>query len=554
MNMNISSSSKKPNGERGIALFMVLFALMLLSAIAAGFMYLANTETAVNANYRSGQQAYFAARAGLQEGRLRIMKGNPPAVANGDLYAQAQALTMPDKLSTNGGLYILNPAQGEAAAVPWDPKNPFFDDSICKGNFQGLTLGYGAQSIRCSPVPADGQAPTAAWYKTVVSTSLNSNTASTMNYKWVRITLKGNRSGSPFTTAAAPLDYPYQVDPTVAATDNHQVCWTGTQQVVLDPTKYTTCSTPIGTADIMSPVFLITAMSRMPTGSERTLSIEVADDPPFYNNSAVNSQDHVTLNGALTVDGYDACSCSCAWVASGSGSTKTNTYTCTSKTNKTCLSNKYAIYSNNSVDTLSGANETATAGTTPVIAQNQATVTDVNSLINRYKSQSGAVNATQAPYSYSCPPPAITTPPTNPVCGTHSGQTFGTPPDFPSDGSAPPDPLPSNTPYKPQITYVPGNLQITGGSVGGGILLVDGDLDIHGGMQFYGLIIVRGVVKFSGGGSDKTNIFGSILAGKSSVDDTVLGGSAAIHYDQCALQGNNTPAPPRMISSREIEY
>jgi hypothetical protein len=73
-------------------------------------------------------------------------------------------------------------------------------------------------------------------------------------------------------------------------------------------------------------------------------------------------------------------------------------------------------------------------------------------------------------------------------------------------------------------------------------------------MQFYGLIIVRGVVKFSGGGSDKTNIFGSILAGKSSVDDTVLGGSAAIHYDQCALQGNNTPAPPRMISSREIEY
>src|SRR5436305_2220447 len=85
----------RPNNERGIALFMAIFALMLLSAIAAGFMYLANTETAVNANYRSGQQAYFAARAGLQEARLRIMKGNPPATPNGDLYAQANALTMP---------------------------------------------------------------------------------------------------------------------------------------------------------------------------------------------------------------------------------------------------------------------------------------------------------------------------------------------------------------------------------------------------------------------------------------------------------------------------
>ncbi|MCU1286522.1 MAG: hypothetical protein JWO13_2872 [Acidobacteriales bacterium] len=523
----------KRNNERGIALFMAIFALMLLSAIAAGFMYLANTETAVNANYRAGQQAYFAARAGLQEGRLRITKGS----AAGDLYAQANALTMPTAAATTGGIYILNPAAGEAAAVPWDSTNQYFDDTICKANFPGLNIAYGTQNTRCTPA----QAPTAAWYTTVNSNSLNTGTASALSYKWVRITLKANRSGSPLTTAAAPLDYPYQVDSSVGANNNRMVCWDGTQQVIL-PAGQVDCKTPLAGGTVMNPVFLITSLSRLASGSERTLSIEVADDPPFYNNSAVNSQDHVTLNGALTVDGYDACSCSCAW-----NNAKPSVYVCSNKPGKTCLADKYAIYSNSNVDALTGKSESATAGTSPIIAENQAKVTDVAALINRYKSQPGTVDATQAPYNYTC----------SPGCGQHSGQTFGIPPLFPADGSAPSDP-PANDPslgaQQTQVTYVPGDLKITAGSIGNGILIVDGDLDINGGLQFFGLILVKGVVKFSGGGANKTNIFGSVLAGKSSVDDTVLGGSAAIHYDQCALQSNGNPAPPRMISSREIEY
>jgi hypothetical protein len=127
--MKIPSSAKQHKHERGIALFMAIFALMLLSAIAAGFMYLANTETAVNANYRSGQQAYFAARAGLQEGRSRITTGL------GDLSAQAYAMTMPNAATKAGGIYITNPGLGEAASAPWDPNDPYFDDTICKGNF-----------------------------------------------------------------------------------------------------------------------------------------------------------------------------------------------------------------------------------------------------------------------------------------------------------------------------------------------------------------------------------------------------------------------------------
>jgi hypothetical protein len=105
-----------------------------------------------------------------------------------------------------------------------------------------------------------------------------------------------------------------------------------------------------------------------------------------------------------------------------------------------------------------------------------------------------------------------------------------------------------------QITYIPGNVQLTSGAIGNGILIVDGDLDIHGGLQFYGLVIVRGIVKFTGGGANGTNIFGSVLAGKESLVDNVLGGSAVIQYDKCSLLQDWDANPPRVITAREVMY
>ena len=105
-----------------------------------------------------------------------------------------------------------------------------------------------------------------------------------------------------------------------------------------------------------------------------------------------------------------------------------------------------------------------------------------------------------------------------------------------------------------QITYVPGDLKITAGSIGNGILVVDGDLEINGGLQFYGLILVKGVISFTGGGSDKTNIYGAVLAGQQSLVDTVLGGSAVIAYDSCALAQKKAPRPPNSIAFRELSY
>ena len=68
--MKLQNNRRRRN-ERGTALLIAIFALMILAAVGMGMIYMANTETSVNSNYRQSQQAYFAARAGLEQARDR---------------------------------------------------------------------------------------------------------------------------------------------------------------------------------------------------------------------------------------------------------------------------------------------------------------------------------------------------------------------------------------------------------------------------------------------------------------------------------------------------
>jgi Tfp pilus assembly protein PilX len=52
------------NNQRGIALLFVLFALVLLTGLAAGLLFMTSTEAGINANYGSAQVSYFGARSG----------------------------------------------------------------------------------------------------------------------------------------------------------------------------------------------------------------------------------------------------------------------------------------------------------------------------------------------------------------------------------------------------------------------------------------------------------------------------------------------------------
>lgn len=537
---------RRSKKERGVALLIALFALMLLAAVAFQMMFVADTETLVNRNFRDSQRSYDAAWSGLQEARERLMPEN----------AFPHRILPPATLPGGGAgsiLYVTNPRSGEVI----DPTvaGTFFDNELCHENFVGLGLANPGAGIPCTVGPPSG----AVAY--LPSDAPFTNTAGALDYKWVRITMKANNTayqgGATYglVTGGSPNDNAVNAIP---------ICWDGANQT-LKPANYAACDVdvslipnpPPGGWQTLKTVYVVTTLAVTPTGARRMAQMEVALDPPIITNAAVDSQDHVNLVGQLSVNAYDNCNClqlmTCDKFGKNPGS---GTNACTNpaifidQPGKICDKSKYGIYSSSTVDN-PGASETIVSGlddpNTPQnegIAQNQTWVYDIPAQIERYKNDPTAVNVENVPYKYSC-----TGSPLN--CGTESSQTFGVPPTFPP--TPPDDPVgPGN--MASQITYVPGNLKITSSSQGNGILIVDGDLEINGGLQFYGLILVKGVISFTGGGADKTNIYGAVLAGQQSLVDVDLGGSATINYDSCALAQKKAPRPPNAIAFRELPY
>lgn len=553
---------KKKRKQKGIALLIVIFALLLVTGIALAMMSTSDTESQINRNYRDSQRAYFAALAGIQEARVRLLTDASVAPSG-----------IPSMANNKSAIYILNPNATDSVQ-PWSTTNAYFDDELCHEYIPGLTAIFGITASSTPNVPCPSSAGGTGWYSTANSNDPNRGTSAALSFKWVRITPKENRS--------AGLNYPVvsgtnagttygcsTSDCNSTATNWVPMCWTGTTQVPLQSGMTLGC-TDSSTGKYWENVYRVvslaqTSSSAFGAGSRRMVIAEVAKTPPLVTNAAVDSQDHVTLNGQLNVNGFDTCTCNLNY-SKNNGYDTTNcttttvqgvqTTTCPSRSPYTCDNSKYAIYASGSVDKATSS-ESLVAGTNPAVVQNQPWIYNITDLINTYKE--GAVPVTGAPYNYTCTPPTYDSNGnllTNGSCGTQSSQTFGVPPNFPltynSDGTL-------NTsgqtpaPYS-QVTYVPGNVQLTSGSQGNGILIIDGDLDIHGGLQFYGLILVRGVIKFTGGGSDHTNIIGAVLAGQESYVDNTLGGSAVIDFNSCALKRNKIPQPPRLLSIREATY
>ncbi|HWR37543.1 MAG TPA: hypothetical protein VN622_16900 [Clostridia bacterium] len=532
------NSTKVTASQRGVALLMCMFALLLITAIAMALMFMTDTETSINSNYRDTQRAYFAASAGLQEARVRLMEGAVPTVTPAGMPAAGNA---------TGVYYILN-SNGTDAVEPWTLSSKYFDDQLCHEKFSGLGAISGDPAVSLPSLPCTTTQGAAGWYRTE-PTNFDplTGTSNAIDYKWVRITLKGNESASPH----------YVETPVAGVNNNTPVCWDGTRQI-LKPAGMANCEDR-GIGKYYQSVWRLTSLAVTPLGSRRMLQMEVAQSPPIMTNAAVDSEDHVTLNGKLDINGFDYCSCqmdkcvtTTTTTGSGSNAVTVKSTTCPSREGKVCDNTKWAIFSSSTVEA-PNSSETLTSGRTPPVAEGQNWEHDIPAMIERYKD--GAVNVARTPsYNWTCTP--STTPGASDECGTHSNQVFGIRPKFPPEYDEYDVPVsdPALGQANPQITYIPGDAMLTSSASGNGILIVDGDLDIHGGMEFYGLIIVRGVVKFTGGGSEKTNIYGAVLAGKRSLVDNTLGGSAAINFNACALAQKQTPQPPMMLNLHELTF
>jgi len=271
----------KNKRERGVALIFALFTLLLVSAIAATLVFMSNTETSVNSNYRGERVSAFGAKSGMEEirDRMALPATNPNALLNllpGVLNGNPLPGVFPP--AANSILYVVNEGTAPGTVRPWVAGNAYMDDELCH-DFAGVQAGaQPASDVRCSTPPTAAMLVAGEPAGTpTTSTYPWAGTKAALTYKWVRVTLK--QSGS---------NQNYAVN---AASPATQVCWNGSTEILvnapdlicqdnIDPTSLTV-PPAIKSA---TPVYMITALAVSSTGTMRKMvQAEVAQPPaqPF---------------------------------------------------------------------------------------------------------------------------------------------------------------------------------------------------------------------------------------------------------------------------------
>ena len=269
---------KDRRSERGVALFVAIFTVLLITAIGAGMIMLTNTDTTISGNFRDEQKAFFAAKAGMEEIRDRFRSS-----ANNSIAANLPT-TLPG--NANAFLYVLNPKNGETD-TPWVTNgnaNVYPDTELCTE-----MSNMGAACSGNPPVPGGG-----GWYTTTTaSASYAMNPVS--SWKWTRVNLKTNATASGSTTVN-------RVDPTLAA--NALVCWNGANEVA---TTLATCS---ALNPNYLPVYVMTTLAVTPSGSRRMVQAEAISNkfptlpgPMIFDGA--NPVFNTPNSNAFTVSGND---------------------------------------------------------------------------------------------------------------------------------------------------------------------------------------------------------------------------------------------------------
>jgi Tfp pilus assembly protein PilX len=525
--------------ERGMALLVALLALLLVSAIGMGMMYMSTTETSVNANYRDTQRAFFSMRAGLEEMRDRMRLDAPTPVTLPNLVGTNA--NMPSAATAGSIVYILNPSSASDTVSPTVATNAYFDDEFCHETFTGISYTGVVSGVPCN----NTQAVPLAAVTTYNSVMAYNNTTSALNYKWVRITLKQNGT---FGTNGL-------VDPLQPPAS--QVCWnTNTNnEVAVTALGYSTCAAAQAHGALVEPVYIVTALAITPSLSRRMGQYEVAAldvlpppaalslagagtnfNPPNSNNTVMDGVDGdgspPSLTGCSTTGGSvpgigtsdiaDQIS-----YAAQVPSNRTGNYTGTAPTFPSGVTATPSI-----VDMGTDAD-----GTQALL--NYSNPAQLNSLVSQI--------ANGADQTYTCNQVNGLT---NPA-GGNSAQCSGT------AGAA----------ATPQVTYVNGDFTLNGGA---GVLVVTGNLSISGGMVFDGLILVvgQGSVIINGGGGGGSSIYGSVFVANTNSRSTPFaqlatlgtpaftwhgGGDASIYYNSC-WAGYGDKLHYFVISSREEMY
>lgn len=233
--MNAIRRTDINESEKGVALLIAIFVLMLISVVALSMLMSSGMETSIAGNYRLATQSYYAAFAGLEEARGRMWSKHPNAL---------KAL-IPSPLPVGTVRYIINPATGEVVS-PTTPGNAYYDSEyVQEFGEQASALGGNAQTTPSiwglAGPPAGLPGPL---------------------YKWVRITAKTEQSenldidGDGNTNGTLPIYYD----------GVHQYVQGSPVSLALFPNEPTN----------QKQVYRLTAMAVLPNGAQRMLQTDIA--------------------------------------------------------------------------------------------------------------------------------------------------------------------------------------------------------------------------------------------------------------------------------------
>ncbi|HEV2206520.1 MAG TPA: pilus assembly PilX N-terminal domain-containing protein [Candidatus Acidoferrales bacterium] len=529
--------------QSGVALIIAIVGLLLITAVAAGMILVETSETNVDANYREQQVALMAAKAGIQEARDRMLSSVLPA---GD------AINLPCQLP--GGTATAKCGQAGFA-------NNFATYITAPGV---LPTGGRVRRIRALDTEFTnemgwGVLPGGNWFTQYNSDTANYSApaANPIPYQWVRINLKVDRS-------ATENGNIYYVD---------GIPGNALDQVMYDPNTQTQCvlaaTTPLSSAcnpanpnnGTIGPVYEITSFAVTRLSATAMVQDEVATgtfnlnvpsaltlpgplgsfNPP---NSSSYCMDGNDTTGATSVTGCSKFTApptppgGCGPASAGRpaiGVSSGDINGSTTETNQQYVTNQIPR----------PGNYTGTTGTTPSVStpslpanmSSPAALEQEIALIQQYANVClGCTGPSGGTYTFS----SMDSAPGSlwGSCGTNCGTT-------------------------PQITYVNGNMDISGSTTGSGILVVTGNLTYDGNSSWNGIILVVGsgttTYTQNGGGNGQFNgaIFVANTAGPNGgwgpSDFTINGGGGnGIYYNSCWVNQVQKPITYKLLSTKVI--
>ena len=240
-------STVRNQRESGIALLIAIFILLLISVVGIALIVSSGTESALAGNYRSSTGVYYAALAGLEEARGRLLAKNPSSFLK---TAPATFLPPPGTQWDIGYVrYVSNPGPADpadttAAYLDTEYDSEFGPGKLGAANKQTTQSVWNVAPLNTLPVPGP-------------------------LYKWVRINAISEVS---LQRQVAPFGDGHTADPT--------------KPIYYDGALLTV--TPTGARQVLE----ITSLAVLPNGSQKIVQYLVAPVPL-----------DLSLPAALTLDG-----------------------------------------------------------------------------------------------------------------------------------------------------------------------------------------------------------------------------------------------------------